>query len=276
MPTIKIEKKSYPVPANWDELKQKQIIKIAIARKTITTPRSAQEVNTLKMLYFSVITEIPQWKQRSIAEDQWMDLLSVTDWLFNSPKFSYNPFPRIRVSMFMVLHGPLGFLETSSFAEFMNADNAFIDFHNNRNELAAFTLLATLWRQQRDDLKAFKNDPDNWNEDVRVPYNQSKCEVMALKLQKKKAAAPFAMMAIMYYESFRNQALTGNPRLKILFQGATTSRSKSAGLGWMQTLIAQSGSKFGDFNSTAKTNWLLVVLDVALKMEQQQNQQSNQ
>lgn len=270
MKTIELNKKNIPVPSNWDELKQSQILKISIARMQVASPKNQADLSTLKMLYFSVITDIPQWKQKNFTSEQWVDLLKLTEFLFDTPKFTANPFMRVRISMTMVLHGPIGYLETSCFAEFMTADNAFIDFHNNRNPDAAYLLFATLWRKQRSDLKQFKQDPDQWNEDVRVPFNQSQCEAIAAKLKTKKRVAPYAMMAVIYYESFRSQAVTGNPLLKPLFNKAAGFGKKSSGLGWMETLIAQSGTKFGDFNSTSRTNWLLVLIDVAIKLNQKQ------
>lgn len=268
MKNLQINTKSYTICSSFDELTPMQFLRICHIRTLHPNPTDMVELQSLKIQAFYILTDAPMSRLKNADPEQWVDLLKTVEFLFNIPVFSKNPIPEIHISMFSMLVGPIGMMSTTSFAEFMGADNAFLSYHKEKNQQAAWLLLATLWRPKRQDLNEFKLSKD-WNTDQREPYNEHKARELAKTLQKK-LPPRFATAALLYYEGVRNRALINNPRLKILFKG---SGGKHNSLGWMETLLESSGKKFGDFNETADTNWLLIIVDLARELEKAPKQQ---
>lgn len=263
MKTIKYNNRTYQLKTVWDELTGKEFLLVAGTLTAFDLTQDEQNLSC-KMTLFKTICTIPVHKYDSISPEQWVDLLETTNWLFQPALFSKNPMPELKLNGQRLI-GCKHLMSTSSFAEFMSADDAFLDFHINKNVLSAYELLATLWREKRTDWNQFKNDAKAFNNDERKPFNQHIEKERAVVLSKK-VSFHYAYGAVLYYDFVRNTALLNNPRFSVLFSTSTV-RKKFAKGGWYDALLEESGNKFGDFVSTSETNWLLVLLDLAKQMK---------
>lgn len=268
----------YSVKSEWNELTPKEFTKISWIQSTHNQLQDQSDLYELKFLLFSVISNFPNGKYEEILASEWVDLLETTSFLFKTPNFKTNPLPKFTIKNLFgkqVIAGPVGLMATSSFAEFMNVDAAFLDFHNNKNEDAAWLVLATLWRPQRVDILKHKKDAQKWDGDYRVPYNQNYTDEL-VAYYKRTISLQYAVAALLYYESVRDQVLVKNKLLRALFtKGSGSSSTKTirtslSHTGWLSALIEMSGKKFGDFESTARTNWVLVLVDLANEVEKAQ------
>ena len=270
MKTLKFNNsnKKFEVAENWNELSAAQIFQIAHIRSCITNPNSDSEVVTSKLAFFNVISKVPHYLNNSIPLEAWPDLMDLTNWIFEKPKFKENPFPKLQKRYGMkfksiVIYGPQGNLKHSTFEEFTAADDAFLDFHLNKNETAVWKLLASLYRKERSDIKQFKEDPEVWNGDNREPFNSAMVSRNAEEFSK---IFPLhhAIAVAMYYDSFRTNNVVNNPNFKALFSNSSGGGSK---VGWIGTLLESAGSKFGDINATAKQHWSIILYNLNQEIE---------
>lgn len=272
MRTITFNKKTYQLKSVWDELTGKEYLQVCGTLTAFDISQDEQKT-ACKMTLFQTICEIPVHKYDSIDPEQWVDLLETTNWLFQSASFSKNPLPELKLNG-TVLHGCKHLMSTSTFAEFMAADDAFLDFHINKNVLSAYELLATLWREKRPDWDTFKQNAKEFNSDQRKPFNQHTEKERALVLSKK-VSFQYAYGAVVYYDFIRNTALLKNKRFSILFSSSTVRKKFSKG-GWFDALLEESGNKFGSFQETSEMNWLIVLLDLANRMKQAKEKSEKQ
>lgn len=267
---------TYAVKSKWDELTAKEFLKICWINSQYEKTENTIDTNAMRFSLFSIICSLPFKRYTEITASQWIDVFKLTDWLFKTPQLRSNPLPFFKINNLFgkkIIAGPVGLMSTSSFAEFMAVDDAFLDFHNRKNQDAAWQLLAILWRPQRSDILRHKKDARNWNNDYREEFNTSNIEQLALYYQRT-IHPQYAIAALLYYESVRNQVLIKNKLLKSLYNSNSTTKTYKTTLsqtGWLSTLIEISGKKFGDFESTSRTNWLLVLVDLANEIEKSIN-----
>jgi hypothetical protein len=160
-------------------------------------------------------------------------------------------------------YAPAGMFEKCSMEEIAEADSAFVACSQSKNLDKLYLLVAILYRPKRNDLADFKKSI-NYNGDLREPFNSQHVRDTALIL-KKKLPLYKAIAVFLFYWHFREKEMINDAVLKIIFQG--TDKKEGLDLGWLQTLIEVSNTKFGTFNETIQQNWLLVMYSIANEMD---------
>lgn len=270
MTSLQVGNKHYKLASDWQEISAKKFLQIAGIRTYSPAPTTNQEILSMQIAFFMIISNVPQFVLDRIQRDHnehLAEILEKVNWCFRIPTFRDNPLPKIvRSDGFRLkrveLIGPIGLMNTSSFAEFMAADEAFIRFHNSYEWSAAWLLFSVLWRPQRTDHREFKKDPNQYNGDLREPFNIELCQQRA-EVYEKKIPQHYATAALLYFECLRVNNIVNHPHLKILFQGGGKSSTTAI---WITPLLQISNTKFGPFKDTADTNFLLVLHEMANQM----------
>lgn len=272
MISLKVGNKNYKLASDWNEINSKKFLQIAGIRTLSPAPTINQEVLAMQISFFLIISNVPQFILDRIQRDHpehLFELMEKVNWCFGIPTFRDNPLPKIvRTDGFRLkrveLIGPVGLMNTSSFAEFMAVDEAFIRFHNSYDWSAAWLLFSFLYRPQRKDHREFKNDPNAYNGDYREPFNDELC-LQRAKEYEKKLPQHYATAALLFYESIRSHQIIQHQHLKILFQGGGNGGSMSL---WIQPLLQISNTKFGPYKETSETYFLLILFEMANQMHE--------
>lgn len=265
MKQLVVNKKHYSFPEKWQELSKNQFLKIAFTRLNFEDSDNETEYQATRIILFKILSGVPDHIIAVIEPVQWLDLLPHVNWTLEVPTYTTNPIPIIRYRSFFTrktLFGPIDLLRTSSFKEFREADQAFLNFTNNKNWDSIWLLMAILWRPKRKDISDYKTNPMKWDGDVREPLNLAFAKRRAL-IYKHRIPQYYAIAVFLYYLCARDRALIKNTLLQPLFRGS----SKPSKLGWFETLLEMSNTKFGTAEQTDEENWLVILVEMARQIE---------
>jgi hypothetical protein len=278
MTKLQIGNRHYKIASNWSELSPKKFLEIAAIRTMMPAPTTDHEILAMKIAFLLITSDLKQIGLDRIKrdhEEHLAEILKKVEWCIEVPVLRDNPFPKItRNDAFhlkrVALLGPIGLLETTTFAEFMAADEAFIQFHLNKERSSAWLLFSILWRPIRSDHVAFKKDPERYNGDLREPFNIERAQQRAKKYDGK-LPAHYATAALLFFESIRYHQIVQHPRLKILFHGSESGSSSTSG--WIDPLLKISNTKFGPFKETSEQHFFLILYEMANQMHEAKRRQ---
>jgi hypothetical protein len=188
------------------------------------------------------------------------------------PTLTKNPIPWCKTGLFgKKLYGPGDFLQGMTFAEYKDALAASMKYMDTNNDEWLDRLTAILYRKKITGLKRLMKQPD-FDGKIRVPYNQNKTDVKAVKHVK----TGIKYMALMYMMgclwTLKNTGegneieIDGNKfDFSILFTGGknTDDNNDTVGMIGVMMAIAESGV-FGNLKDVANTD----VWDVLVRMYQ--------
>lgn len=271
MTKLQVGNRHYKIASNWSELSAKKFLEIAAIRTMMPAPTQDHEILAMKLAFLLIVSDLKQVGLDRIKRDHaehLYEVLKKVDWCSEVPVFKDNPFPKInRSDAFrmkrVALLGPVGLLTTTTFAEFMAADEAFLRFHLKKELSAGWLLFAILWRPMRSDHVAFKKDPEKYNGDLREPFNIERAQQRA-KNYEGKLPAHYATAALLFFESIRFHGIVQHDRLKILFQGSGSGSTS----GWIDPLLKISNTKFGPFKETSEEHFFLILYEMANQMHE--------
>ena len=273
MKQIQIDNKHFQLITDWSEVTPEVFLKIAYIRTQVATSTSEEFIQASRITLFFILSDVPVSYTRKIEPVQWADMLPHTDWAWKLPVLRSNPMPVLKVRL-RVYHGPVSLMDTSTFGEFMQADNAFLSFMNDKKADAAWLLLAILWRPQRHDLREFESTPSQWNGDKREIYNTILAEKRAVFF-KRRLPAYYATASVLYFEAVRTQKVVNNHLLQPLFQGSGSgAKLVTSKLGWLDTLLELAGAEPEKVDTTANQHWMLVLLTISRQIDKAQKQKS--
>lgn len=224
------------------------------------------EFNAVRIALFTVLSNVPMIIIEKINSRQWVDILPHLNFCFQVPDFKQNPIPELKLKGLNYV-GPIGLLDKSSIEEMVNADNTFIQASNTKDIDKMYLLVSILYRPVRFDLNEFKAS-DNWNGDIREPFNLEKCKSRAYKF--KNIPTQYIVAVFLYYWAFRENKLMS---FKRIFKSGK-SGSKMEDRGWAGTLLEISHLPvFGNLDETKKQNWFTVLFEMDRQMEIQEKRE---
>jgi hypothetical protein len=140
MSTLLIGKKSFYVPGNWEQLEASQtlaLIPLLQARKP------ANEIKVRALLILLKVKErfSLQWLLKKVSEEQLMDMLPLTDFLWEKRSFTQQKFKKVAA-----LHGPDDNFANLVFIEFIKGEQYYLAFSQSSDIAQLNKLLAVLWR----------------------------------------------------------------------------------------------------------------------------------
>lgn len=272
MINITWNKKEYMFPENWDELTQRQFLAITknLGRLIFEKEVTEEDVYARRIIALKELLDIPLHLYKKVTSGELVDLLQLLDF---TKEIDLNtqllPFIPVKTGVFqtMKLVGPKKGLNTSTFDEFIMADTHFVNISAKQDMEQAYFLFAMLYRPIRKDLKEFKAS-NNWNEDVREPFNVAKCKAR-VEMLKKYLPQEYLLAVLYFYWGFREKNLMIYKTLFPSPEKDEEGNKKKAknNYGWADTRLELSGHKFGDFDKTGKTNWRNVIFDMHREQE---------
>ncbi|PWJ47568.1 hypothetical protein CLV98_1632 [Dyadobacter jejuensis] len=269
MDTIRYRNKTYKGPAGWKDCHQLQYEKL-IPFCRLPADAITDEIYGMAARLIFRIRPL-DWARWRLSQLQWDALKKQIQWVFAMPEgkpFEYFEHDGIRYLLMDELFADTSALELSM------AMMAYTDFvrPDDRDLSALDRLLATIYRPERKDLKAFKNS-EEWNGDMREPYNESRMLMHAQHLATLSLETKTILLT--YFEVQTRLFLD---QYDELFGGDTEPRY-SDGRGWIMMLknIAKEGH-FGNFDQVCRQPVHLVfvaALDDTLNAEEIREKQEN-
>jgi hypothetical protein len=268
MHTIKIDDQNYFLKSKFSEMDRKEFLKICYLRSKNMSATEMNEVefHAIRIAMFTALSNVPMPIIETINARQWVDILKYVNFCFKAPDFEKNPIPELNLKGVRYV-GPTGLLDKSTIEEMAQADTVFTQASNMKDQDRLFLLVSILYRPIRWDLKTFEAS-DNWNGDIREPFNLEKCKERADKF--KKLPTYYIVAVFLYYWSFRENKLMKFGRI---FKSSTKSNNKKD-RGWAGTLLEMSHLPvFGNLDQTSKQNWFTVLFEMDRQMEIQEKRE---
>lgn len=260
--TVKLNKHSgseqitVSVPTSWNELKPFQML--YIAKYYRDWQKSAMAGSELVASRAKLFLELCDLSSRSdkkrlcnylalVDEDTDFNILSLTDFIFSKLDLTKNLLPTIKVGFLTEFCGPDEALQNTVIEEFSFAFHCYNQYNTKGVEADLNNLCAVLYRPKRSSSEIAKVG------EKRVEFNHRTIEARALK---------FSGVGMEYkqavYLYFRGSMEYLSKAFPMVFKRAEGEQKKSGG-SFIDAILAMSGSKFGDFNSTKATDTYLVL-----------------
>ncbi|GAB3886109.1 hypothetical protein [Spirosoma agri] len=253
MKTIEFGSKTYRVAENWSELTPDQYKELIMCPR-LKADGSFETLDNEAAACRAWLGMSPKvWANLQLAHWQWGQLRSQFGWLFTTKPEGKPPVssfvhkgPGRRAVNF---HLPAdGFADTTA-VELSFANMAYLNFANPQEPTpeALDQLIATLCRPRRADWRKFQKS-NNWNGDVREPFNESRMVARAKDLASLDVS--LKLVVLDYFERMNNQFLEQYGELF----GSDRQPRYGDGRGWVMLLknVAKE-SHFGDFDKVCQT-----------------------
>lgn len=263
MKTILVNNKEYQLISSFSEMSKNQFLNLCILRLEHIEKEATQiEYNSLRIIAFHLLSNIPSNLINLITADQWIDLLPHVDFAFiESPDLKNNLLPEIKIGKDK-LYGPIGLMDKCTADEFTRIDTAFIKASNAKDIQSLSTMFFYMYRPKRNDLNKFKKSA-KWNGDIREEFNAEKCKSRLNKI--KEVPMLYLVANYLYFSSVREQRFK---ILKYLF-AETESKIHMDDRGWSGSMLQLSHSGvFGNFEEQMKQNWFTVMVEMDRLSEQ--------
>lgn len=256
---------SFSVTENWSELNHSQLLYISAhwqAWQMLIKHKQPLQYAKAKLFVFLIvgktaqeIKEITQLLSQADFEELDLNLLSLTNFIFEKIDFTKNIFPSVKISWFKKLYGPADKLANISIIEFSYALNYYNLYNKTANESNLDLLIACLYRP----LKSTKSNDG----DERIYFNVYTADsylkqISKLKYVEKQAIYLFFHGCIELFGRTFDYIFTRS-------SGEGTASNKT----FLDIILELSGGKFGTYNETKTENALIVLK--ALNMELEKN-----
>lgn len=244
------------LPQQWNELKPFQLLYIA---KHYEHWKKLSETSAFTVLEKAkLFLELSGINSRSdkkrlcrylsfVDKTSDVSVLSLTDFVFEKLDLTKNLLPTIKVGFFTNYRGPGDRLQDTVIEEFSFAFHAYNQYNNRGLESDLNDLCAVLYRPANSSSEMTKTG------DSRVTFNHKTIGERALRF----AQVPVEYKAAVYLY-FRGCIEYLAQSFKMVFSRAEGQQRKSGG-SFIDAILALSGSKFGDFNTTKTMDTFLVL-----------------
>lgn len=268
MNVIVYQEKAYRAPEGWPECTPEQWGSLAAFARLPQSERTDDVVQLAAQVWLTMAPR--DWAAWTLDAPQWEAVQARFAWIWEPP--TSRPFESF------VHEGETYFVFDENFSDTRALDltMALMDYlafaHPTEPDVSAYErILATLCRPARGDLERFRLS-DDWDGDLREPYNELRAADRALKLTS--LPGPIKLALFEYFERSANEFLENYERL---FGGGGGEEPRYPdGRGWLMLLknVAKEGH-FGDFDRVGRQPAHLVyaaLLDDVLTQEETANQ----
>lgn len=249
------------VADSWKELTAIQLLYIASNYRTFQyLSRNNEYTLVARAKLFAVlilnktaleIKEILNLLSNVDYEKQEINLLYLTDFIFNKNEGYFNRFPKIKIVFFKHLYGPADKLSNISINEFSFALKHFNSFNTTKDEKHLDLLIACLYRPKQ----------RNWEQfgDIRKPFIPFTAEKYIKQISK------FEYEQKMAIYLFFNACMDLISKLYPAVFNKVVEEEKKSNTKvhtFTDTILKLSGGKFGSFNETKDQNAHLVLKEL--------------
>jgi hypothetical protein len=259
---LKHPRKSKPVeltvPGCWNELTNKQLIQAAKVLGS-TLPR-----DEMRMRLLMVLVNVPWYSLRAywlwfkLDEDALPDLLSLTDFLFDTNDLTDWKIKWVKPFGAPTYYGPFNRLSNITLHEFSYADTAFNAYLETEDMHQLNKLIAVLYRPAI----------DHSANDVREPFDQYKLEKRARKIAR--LSWPVRLAILYNWIGCRSMITDMFPKIFSQKDG------KASKFGWADVIVSTAGQKFGTVDQTADANLFNILIHHKQQIEEQEELQKQQ
>ncbi|GHB64206.1 hypothetical protein [Persicitalea jodogahamensis] len=232
-----------------------------------------QITEDIKMLAAQLWLQVPDkaWRKWRLGPVEWAMLCQQFEWIWTPP--TVRPFAEFKHEGILYHVFDEDFSDSSALETSMGLMEYMAFTHPDEPDVSAFErILATFCRPTRPDLARFR-DSDDWNGDVRKPYNEIEAGYRAAALVR--LPEPLRLALFDYFERSAKAFLHQYDRI---FGGDPSEEPRYPdGRGWLMLLknVAKDGH-FGNFDQVGRQPAHLVwaaMLDDVLIQEEIANQQ---
>lgn len=256
---LKLNKKTFHCPESWAECTPEQTKIFLTARRIPVEHRNRIVYESMLKAYLSMTEKA--WLKLILSFEQWRLLKDMLHWVFeeipSQKPFDYFDYQGIRYYL------PDESFSNSTAIEVSIGNMKYLDFAKpeNPNTAALNELIATFCRPERADLETFKMSSE-WNGDLREPYNQTRTEQTAKKLEG--LDTPTKVAFLTYFEVMNTAFLE---EFEELFGDSKETPRYQDGTGWLMLLkTAAKSPLWGGFekvcNQPARIVWAFMLDDV--------------
>ncbi|MVN77749.1 hypothetical protein GO988_15555 [Hymenobacter sp. HMF4947] len=256
METLQIGAITRQVPATWNELTRKQLLRVLA--ELYAAPRPGRQLRLLHLLTGFPLPLLATQPVVVLAQ-----LLPLTHWLNSEAHLLTEQLlpslviPGRRLSEpATTWHGPRGYLQNLLFGEFMFADTFFVLYclHGTQDLLDQF--LTVLYRPAR---RGASPEDDDWNGDVRLAFNEHQLETRTPRAFRIDALQKLAVVT--WYRGCRALLAQEFPDVFVAADEDDKTRAKQAP-DWSRVLRQFAGGAFGPVENTARQPLRLVLADM--------------
>jgi hypothetical protein len=247
------------VPENWNELSKKQLLYIAnLWQAWQLMAKNNLDLNRAKALLFVQLmkgtTIFNKQKRVNLItkltnEEQWA-LLQLTNFIFIKNTLTVCPFPEIQIG-FKRCYAPNNKLGNIKALEFHFADFFYMKYVKTENDADLNNMIACIYRP------APKTSETG---EKRVPFYMAKIEEYAKAVSKLSFAQKQAIL--LWYIGCRTFIVE---KYTHIFSSENQSEAKNKG--WLPLIMALSGDKFGNYDQTSQTDFILILTEVEEAIE---------
>ena len=270
----------YTTPSGWHECSQEQIVnglmlQLSFGIETSPLKRAHWRIGMLRQM-----SNAPAELLEQLIGTQLQRLLRLTDWAFTA-RIDRLPFKSFDFEG-STYYLPAERLANTSAIELAMSNIYYLQFADPKapNQHAALSLVATLCRPERSDLRAFRLSKD-WNGDIREEYNSIVADERAERFK----ALPFGIViaVLQYFESLNTQFLRQYGEVFGSDEDDDDEPLYKHGEGWIACLedVAESGVH-GPFKEVCSENVHTIFLYLKhrtaknKRMEEEQRQQARE
>ena len=261
---VKINRRNYQVPTDWNELTGAQLVQIT---RVLLTPEPNPITSALRLL--KIITGMGWWRFFICPAHELHQQLHLVDFIMTANTLTKNLFPVVR-SRFKKYYGPGDNFSNLIMDEFAFADEYYLEFRDDETKMEPLNnLVATLYRRAK---KGYdhKRNPDG---DARVPFNENLSDYHAKRVVAKWSL--YKKLAIaQWYGACREQMAKDFPT--VFTGGGEPARW---GMVSMMRNVAKNGVH-GDFKDVERQYVKMILMEMdemiadSERIEQLQNKQT--
>lgn len=243
--------------SNWKELTAKQLLYIATHWKTwqvILKSNDSMQKARAKLFAILIldksekeVKKILQYLSLVDYEEQNINLLELTNFVFKKNECIHNLFLKIKIGFFKNLYGPADKLSNCSINEFSFAIKYYNIYNQSQDENHLDLLIASLYRSKK----------KNWEEtgDIRENFNPFTAEKHIKQISKLSYAHKQAIY--LFFHGCLEAISLAFPN--VFSRPEFEEKQTSTGKTFLDIILKLSGEKFGSFNETQAENCYIIL-----------------
>lgn len=249
---------SVDAPATWNELTSQQLIRVAgLLFSGQTDPYR------FKICLLQILLGLKWHHLLILGGERLIDLFPFIDFIESENKLTQNKIDQLKLRGIRFF-GPIGDFSALRGDEWTEADEAYIEYSQNKHESSLNRFMAILFRERA---KGMWPKHSLWKGDYRVPFIEAQIENRIPYMERVPLAVKLAVL--LWWKGCRRE-------WEEVFERVFQAKGEGPeSFGWQETLLKLSGSEFGDLNSTHRTYMykLMLKMEITLKDEEYRKEQ---
>ncbi len=254
------------VASSWDELTRDQVLYIAarwltwkfllMNEESMLKARAVLLINLIHGKTKKELKEICDILSNYDFETNGLDLLSITDFIFNKNGLTVNKLPSIKIGWFKTLYGPADRLDNLTIHEFSFAINYFNNYSTTKDEKFLDYLICILYRSEK--------SGGSERGDIREPFNMNTADRFIKQISRLDTS--YKQSVYLFFQGCLETWLNAFPL--VFKRGDEEQKAPGPPKTFIDVILNISGGKFGTFNETKNESAYLVLKELNREMAQ--------